>query len=283
MLPSSADLAYFMETAHTGNISRAAERLGISQPSLSLALQRLEAAAGETLLVRGKKGVVLTRAGFALLAGARGLVQEWEKLRGAAHAAREDVGGRYTLGCHSSVALYGVPHILPPLMKKYPDLEVKLAHDLSRRVLEGVVSMTIDVGIAVNPLRHPDLVIHTLCRDEVTLWRSPKIKNKDVLICDEDLAQAQDIMRRLKKGKKHFSRLITSNSLENIVALTEAGAGCGILPAQVAQRARTPLQRVKDAPVFYDEHCLAYRVENKNVRSIQVLAEAIRDFYKSRR
>jgi DNA-binding transcriptional LysR family regulator len=281
MLPSPADLSYFVEVAQTGNISRAAERLGLSQPSLSLALRRLEDATGEVLLIRGKKGVTLTRAGFALLTGARALRQEWERLRAATHAAREAIGGSYALGCHPSVSLHGLPHILPGLLAEYPALDLRLEHDLSRRVMEGVISMTIDLGIVVNPLQHPDLVIHTLCRDEVTLWQSAKGANKDVLICDPDLAQSQDVMRRLKKAKKVFGRLVTSNSLENIAALTAAGCGSGILPAQVARRAPRRLTRVKGAPVFYDEHCLIYRVENKNLRSVQVLAQAIRDFYKN--
>jgi len=52
MIPSPADLGYFMEVASTLNVSRAAERLGISQPSLSLAIRRMEEALGAPLLVR---------------------------------------------------------------------------------------------------------------------------------------------------------------------------------------------------------------------------------------
>ncbi|MBI1215810.1 MAG: LysR family transcriptional regulator [Alphaproteobacteria bacterium] len=281
MIPSPADLAYFVETARTGNISRAAERIGISQPSLSLALRRLEDAAGETLLLRSRKGVTLTRAGEALLAGARGLQQEWEKLRSAAHSARDEIGGGYTLGCHPSVALHALPRILPGLLAAHPALDLRLEHGLSRHVAEGVVSMTIDVGIVVNPMQHPDLVIHNLCRDEVTLWTGPKNKNKDILICDPELMQSQYLLRELKKAGREYSRIVTSNSLENIAAQAAAGCGTGVLPAQVARRAPGKLTRVKGAPVFHDDHCLIYRVENKNVRSVQALARAVREFYEA--
>ncbi len=63
MIPSPTDLKYFMEVAQTQNVSRAAERLGISQPSLSLAIRRMEQSVGAPLLIRSKRGVTMTQAG----------------------------------------------------------------------------------------------------------------------------------------------------------------------------------------------------------------------------
>ena len=67
MTISPSDLTYFIEVAHTKNLSRAAERLGITQPSLTLAIQRIEHSLGTDVLIRSKKGVVLTKAGRSLL------------------------------------------------------------------------------------------------------------------------------------------------------------------------------------------------------------------------
>lgn len=60
MMPSPADLSYFIEVGNVLNLSRAAERLGISQPSLTLSIQRLEHSVGTALLIRSNKGVTLT-------------------------------------------------------------------------------------------------------------------------------------------------------------------------------------------------------------------------------
>ena len=67
MIDNLTELKYFLEVAKTGNITRASERLGVTQPSLTLALQRLEDKAGVTLLERSRKGSHLTRQGEALL------------------------------------------------------------------------------------------------------------------------------------------------------------------------------------------------------------------------
>ncbi len=282
MMPSPADLTYFTEVANTLNVSRAAERLGISQPSLSLALQRLEYAVGAALLTRSKRGVALTQAGKQLLAHARQLLQAWDGVKAQALASVNEIQGTYVIGCHPSVALNVLPGFLPRLMAQHTKLDITLRHDLSRKVSEDVVSHKTDIGIVVNPVPHPDLVIHNLCRDEVTLWTAAgKAVNKSVLICDPDLVQSQSLLKKLKKSGMAFSRTVTSGNLEVIADLTAHGGGTGILPARVAERARNKLQRVPKAPVFYDEHCLIFRVENKNVKSIQALSTAIRECFKT--
>src|SRR4051812_47654255 len=95
-LPNPADLQYFLEVAHTQNVSRAAERLGITQPSLSLSIQRLERSLGVPLLVRGKTGVKLTKAGDKLVLQARYLLLEWEKIHADALKDEDEIRGRYT-------------------------------------------------------------------------------------------------------------------------------------------------------------------------------------------
>lgn len=276
MIPSPADLSYFVEVAATLNMSRAAERLGISQPSLTLAMQRLEQSVGADLLVRSKRGVTLTQPGKQLLNHARQLLESWEGVRAGALASQNEIQGSYTIGCHPSVALNLLPACLPQLLARHPQLNIALRHDLSRKVAEDVVSHKADIGVVVNPTQHPDLIIHQLCRDEVTLWSAAGNANKNVLICDPELAQSQALLKKLKKAGIEFGRTVTSGNLEVIADLTAHGAGVGILPERVALRARKKLSRLAKAPVFSDEHCLIFRVENKNVRSIQEISRAIR-------
>ena len=73
-----------------------------------------------------------------------------------------------------------------------------------------------------------------------------------------------------------FARIVSSSSLEVIADLVGCGAGVGIVPAPVAERVRRKLKPVPGTPVAFDDHCLIYRVENKNVRAIQVIASAIK-------
>ncbi len=283
MLPSSAELSYFIEIASTLNISRAAERLGISQPSLSLAVKRLEDALGTALLIRSKSGVHLTRAGQKFVSQARVLLHEWERLSEAAVREETTLSGRYVLGCHPSVALYTLPNVLPALMTQHTELELKVMHGLSRQVTDEVIGFKVDFGIVVNPVEHPDLVIKVLAKDEVTLWTGPGAaaaaqaqEGAGVLICDPELLQTQSIQKQMAKKGMIFTRTITSSSLELVTTLVARGAGVGIIPGRVATRdPHLALEMVEGAPKFQDRICLIYRADAHKTAASKALIAAI--------
>ncbi len=283
MMPSAADISYFLEVSKSLNLSRAAERLGITQPSLSQAIQRLEAAVGVSLLNRSKRGVTLNQAGRQFQSRARQILQDWESIRSRTLTSAQEVQGVYTLGCHVSVALSSVSQFLPVLLEKHPKLEILLKHDLSRKITEGVISSNIDLGIVVNPIRHPDLVIKKLYHDEVTFWTAPRSgslldlhASHGVLICDPDLHQTQWLLKALKKRGIQTRRILSTSSLEVIADLTAHGCGVGILPSRVAHRLHPgKLKRLPGLPAYSDEVSLIFRVENKSIRAVQAIAQAI--------
>lgn len=275
MLPSSSDLTYFLEISQAGNVTKAASRLGISQPSLSLAMQRLEYSVGTILFIRSRSGVKLTKAGEKLLSETRDLLSRWEELKGQTLSTMNEVRGRFSIGCHPSVARYSLPLFLPEILQQHPELEVVFHHDLSRNITQKILALEIDLGIVVNPVPHPDLIMKSVAKDTVTLWQSKRLKNDDVLIGEPSLLQTQAIMGKLKRQGFKFRRVIESSNLEVIASLAFCGAGIAILPTRVAQAESRELQPLKGAPVFNDEIFLIYRVENKNVRAMQALTQAV--------
>ncbi|RDI41520.1 LysR family transcriptional regulator [Aquicella lusitana] len=286
MIPSPADLTYFLEVARLQNLSRAAESLAISQPSLSLAIQRLEKSVGTSLLTRHKRGVSLTQAGRQLLAHTRQLLQHWDTIKSQTLASVHQIQGCFTIGCHSSVALHSLPRFLGDLLENNPRLEIKLQHDHSRKITEQVIRLQIDIGIVVNPVRHPDLIIKHLDNDRIQLWRGRserKIQDlhsgEAVLLCDPDMSQTQSILKKLKRDGIAYKRIISTNNLEVIADLTQSGCGIGILPGNVA-RARN-LISIPKAPFYQDEICLLYRGENRDVKAIQAITNAVKAAFKS--
>lgn len=280
MLPSSSDLVYFMEIAHQGNLTHAANRLGVSQPSLTLAMQRLEQNVGTALFVRSRQGVKLTKAGDRLLLGVRQVLGQWEDLRQHSVDSMNEVRGRFLLGCHPSVARYSLPQFLPALLAKHSGLEIELEHDLSRNITHKVLTLDLDIGIVVNPPAHPDLIMKKLTEDVVTLWKGKELQNDDVLICEPSLLQTQDIRAKLQRGGFKYSRVIESSNLEVIAGLVRCGAGVGILPTRVALGEDPDLHKIKGAPTFHDEIFVIYRVENRQVRAIETLSKAIQSGFR---
>lgn len=276
-LPSPAEIKYFIEIAHSLNLSRAAERLGIRQPTLSVALARLEKNLDIRLFTRTKKGVTLTEAGESFLAKSQDLMQLWTDLRAQTQNQAREIRGHVRIGCHASVALYTVPLFLPDVLKEFPDLEVALEHDFSRKITESVISLKLDLGIVVNPVQHPDLVIKKVCDDEVCFWSSknPDPSTSRILIADQQLHQTHALLKKIKKSKQSFDKFISTSSLEVARELAAAGGGVAILPTRVA--ASAPLKRWSHLPSFHDEVCVIYRVERKRSPTLQMLAERIKN------
>lgn len=274
-LPSLPDVCYFMEVAHTGNITRAANNLGISQPSLSVALQRVEASLGTSLLLRTNQGIRLTEAGSRFAKQAERLVHDWRTLRNSVQEGADLVQGRVSIGCHPSVAQYSLPAFIGTLLKKHSLLEVSLHHDLSRKIVDSVVEFKLDLGLVINPVKHPELVLTKLCEDDVTLWKSKTCANPDVLICDMSLAQTQHILQQLKSKKDQFKRIVSSGNLDVIASLVAVGAGVGILPSRVARRAEQDGKLVSFGPSYRDALYLVYRRELRTLPAIRAVVESL--------
>lgn len=271
MLPNPSDLKYFLETYSTGNISRASERLGITQPSLSLSIKRLEELLDAKLFLRSKGGVIPTDQGHILAKNTQELMTKWEDLSLKTKSSIDQVKGFINIGCHPSVALYSLGPWFKTMINDYKDLNINLSHDLSRKVSEEVISFKTDIGIVVNPVSHPDLIIKHLFDDEVTLWKSKNKKfNEDVLILDTDLHQTKVILKSIRTD---FKRQIKSSSLEVIASLTKLGTGVGILPGRVAGSELVKYN--SSVKSFKDKICLIYRSDTPKTKTLMTVVDLI--------
>lgn len=270
------DVRYFLEVSQVGTITRAAERLGLSQPSVSAAVQRLERSLGCELLVRSKTGVALTREGALLVARGRSLLADWNALGAAVLRQRDEPSGRFTIGCHPTIAAHWLPATLPSLLTRWPKLEVSVVHDLSRRINDLVVSHGLDFGLVVNPLRHPDLVVTPLSTDVFTAWMRPRAP-ADVALYDADLRQAQTLLGQLERSGRRFRRAVTSSSLELLARLAANGAGVALLPTHLAERTSPRLRLLPNAPQVLDRICLVYRADAQRSPGARAVITALRE------
>lgn len=272
---NQTDLKYFLELSQTLHLTRASERLGITQPALSHCVKRLESDLNCQLFLRSKKGVQLTPAGNKLKQSANSMIQQWENLKQNISDDIETPQGVVKLGVHSAVAQYSLS-FLGSFLKKNPAIEVQLTHGLSRHMTEQVVSSVLDAAFAVNPAPHPDLIIKEICRDEVCLWKAKNCQNDDVLVIEPSLLQTQDILQKLNKKGFNFKRVIESSSLEVIANLVAQGVGCGIVPERVLQiYEQQSYEKVKGAPQFSDKICLVYKQEFRKVKRGQIFIESV--------
>jgi LysR family transcriptional regulator, cell division regulator len=271
------DLRCFRAAATSTSLRQAARALLITQPALTHIIKRLEEQVGHTLFERRRTGVMLTPAGVRLLTQVDPLITAWENLGKDLTDADEQLAGRLSIGCHPAVAPYTVAKFLPQLLRRYPRLDVRLVHGLSRQITEYVNAGVIDLGIVVNPFGFPDLFIRPLLDDEVTFFAA-KGCVPGVLICEPSLGQTQTLLRKIATKKPHpFPRIVESPSLDVCRSMAEAGLGTAILPARVAAQSRRKLERLDHyGPPFKDRICLVHRpLFHKTVLGRTIISAAL--------
>lgn len=253
------ELRYFCKIAETGSFRQAARAMNISQPGLSYTIKKLEDELGARLFIRTQKGVSLTDPGEVFLSKVTALLAGWETLSCDVTNEESERLWSLSIGSHPSVAEYAFPEFLPKLLKLFPELRLSITHGLSRDINHLVLENRLDVGLVINPVQSPELVIREIAKDSIGMWVGPDY-DPQTLIFDPDLAQSQWILRKLARQKKTFRRHIESSNLEVIAGLTASGVGVGILPGRIASRRCLTLQ-LSGNPSYKDILCVVYKPE----------------------
>ncbi|MGZ3773619.1 MAG: LysR family transcriptional regulator [Pseudobdellovibrionaceae bacterium] len=266
------DLKNFVECSQCNTMSVAARKLGITQPSLSESIKRLEADLRVKLFYRSRSGIKLTPNGRNVFENARLALSSLVNVESSCEDNALFKGRVITIGCHPVVASYSLPSALHMLSKKSPDYKVFLKHGSSRNIQALIQMGQIDVGIVINPTAVPDLIIRKLAYDEVCVWSADK--KTDKLICHMELFQTQYILR---KWKNHPVEIIDTESLELAVRLVEKGIGYGIIPERAVKLLGANLKKHKELPQYKDSICLVYRPEfGKNLFEKEVITALLK-------
>lgn len=162
-------LTCFIAVAEELHFRRAAQRLHMTQPSLSQRISALEREVGVDLFVRNRRGVGLTASGLAFLEPARRAVESAGIAREyALRAARGEVG-RLRLG-FTVIAFYGrLPEAVQAFRRRYPDVDIDLSEMNSPSLETALATGAVDLAILHPPLAHPDLVVRSLPEEPLVL------------------------------------------------------------------------------------------------------------------
>lgn len=144
---SVTDIAYFLEVVRHGHVGRAAEAVGVTQPSVSKAIRRLEAHAGVTLLDRGSHGVRLTPQGVLFSEAAQRMATEHHELERTAQELRAHHAGMLRVGLTNGRADTPAVRALAALVAQRPGLRLTLVIDRSDTLQARVEQGELDVAV----------------------------------------------------------------------------------------------------------------------------------------
>jgi len=242
-------LRVFEAVTRCGSFIKAAERLHVTPPAVSLQIHQLEEACGVPLFERLGRRVRLTPTGellqgytariFALVSDAEGAVQQG---RGFDHASLRIVAA-------ATATTYYLPPLWAAITQRYPGLRVQLSLENSQRVLDRLVALDDDVGVIGGTATHPDLVLVPLVNDPLVVvvgrghpWAKRKtislksLEAQRLIFRERGSASRALLEHRLAAHGIRYDPTLEIGSNEAIKRAVEIGHGVGVLSQAVVAR-----------------------------------------------
>jgi DNA-binding transcriptional LysR family regulator len=145
-------LEAFWWISQTGSFNRAAERLYLTQPSVTARIQSLEKELGQILFERKPRGVRLTDAGRVLLPHAERVLQDIQKALRALTDLESATGGTLTVGSALTISTYTLPQVLSEFKSAYPQIEIAVRTGRSHQIQQLVLDDTVQIGLVHSPI-----------------------------------------------------------------------------------------------------------------------------------
>ena len=241
----TALLRAFLLLAETRSFTRTAERLGRTQPAVTLQLRRLEEAFGGRLLARDRRRVMLTREGEALLPIAREVIALVEQA--AERIAGPLASGEVHFGSPEDFATAFLPAILARFVESHPAVRLSTACELTRRLIEGIEAAAYDLVV----IKQAPGRIHPGARP---VWREglvwvgaegahppPREVPLRLVLSPAPCVYRERATEALGAAGRGFEVVYTSPSLAGAAAAVRAGLGLTVLPRTLVPPGLAPL------------------------------------------
>ncbi len=165
-------ILYFVRVAEQRSFSRAAELLGVSQPSLSRQVQQLEIEAGTHLLVRNGRGVEPTEAGRRMLDHGKALLDMADRALADVRDRGVETTGKVVIGLPARVAHAITPLLVARFREALPRAAITVAEGLSAQLRESLLAERLELAVLYDPAPSPQLVFESLYREPLVLAAS---------------------------------------------------------------------------------------------------------------
>jgi DNA-binding transcriptional LysR family regulator len=283
-------LEYFQMASRLNNITRAAERLHVSQPNITTAIQKLEHELGVQLFDRSQKQLSLTPEGQVFLNRIEIALQNIQDAVIEVNDYKQLQKGSIKIGIPPMIGSYLFPKIFFNFQRMYPKLEISIFEEGSLAIRKMLENGDLDLGIVIVTNASPTLNVLPLSSNQVLtcLPNNHALANRQTISMVELQAEPLILLKEdsyLRKiVLKEFEQLqivpriiLSSNQIETIKGLVASGVGLSFLFDVIAQKDPAIQGIPLDNPIFVDIG-LAWKKERYLTRASRALIEYIAGF-----
>lgn len=287
-------LAYFVAVADVRSFTRAADVVGVAQPTLSRQLRALERDLGAPLVDRGgRDGPVLTPAGEAVLPLARRMLADMDSAR---TAVAEIVGlrrGRVRVGATPSLCIGVLADVLRVFHERYPDIRLELVEGGSQPLVRTLVRGELDVALVIVPPAGVDPALHAtpLLRERLSVaspasGRPPSsrgsmgirdLARRSLVVPRQGYDLREATLQAFAEAGVEPRFAVQGGEMDAVLRLVEAGTGVAVVPDLVFA-GRPRLRRTVLTPPLYRTVALARRADLAPTPAVQAFRDTLLAF-----
>ena len=238
------ELRYIVAVAQERHFGRASARCFITQPALSLAIQKLEDELGMAIFERRKKDVTLTPAGEKIVGQAQRVLEEADRIKLIAVQGKDQLVGRLSLGVIATVGPYILPELVPLLHKRAAAMPLEIEENLTANLTAMLKLGKLDAIIVALPFDEPGIVTQLLYEEEFKLVvpiNHPWVKRKaidsralggeKVILPHAGHCFRLQVLEACPELSRSDMEGMQGNSLETIRHMVASGLGITVLPS----------------------------------------------------
>jgi LysR family hydrogen peroxide-inducible transcriptional activator len=289
------ELRYIVVLSEEQHFGRTAERCHVSQPTLSIAVRKLEEELGVELFERTKTRVVPTVLGGKIVAQARELLTSTTVIKSLAEAGKDQLNSPLALGAIFTMGPYLLPQLIPHLKKQAPGMPLYVQEDYTASLRKKLRDGDLDIILVSLPFSESDVVTQELFEEPLVvvmpqahpLARKAEVKPADIARADLLLPGEGHCLRaqvlalhpewQQANDGQHLRYAAEGNSLETLRYMVAAGLGLSILPRSAAEANLCAAHRLVTRPLAGASRklALAWRASFPRHKAIDVLRKAI--------
>jgi LysR family hydrogen peroxide-inducible transcriptional activator len=283
------ELRYIVAVARQRHFGRAAESCFVSQPTLSVAIKKLEDELGVTLFERGPGEVTVTPVGQGVVAQAQRVLEEAARVKELAAAGRDPLAGPLRLGAIYTIGPYLLPKVIPILRRTAPAMQLHIRENFTHVLAELLRQGEVDAIVIALPFDEPGCIARAVYDEPFLValpaghaWEKRKqigadeLKRESLLLLGEGHCLRDQVLEFC--GAAARGRALEGGSLETIRQMVASGVGITVLPSTAAGAGGTAeLVRVRPfaKPVPQRRVAVAWRKSYPRLQAVEALREAI--------
>lgn len=243
------DLRYLVALSEYRHFGKAAEACFVSQPALSMQIQKLEKTLGTPLLERNNKSVLLTPIGKIITKKAKNILQEVDQIYELAKIAEGRYSGELRIGIIPTLAPYLLPRIMPDLTKNLPDVRFYWTEQQTEQLIQKLKTGTLDAALLAMPTSESSFKHSELFKEEFLVAVPSQhalskrkninlndLSNENVLLLEEGHCMRDQTLDLCHKFNAKETQNFRATSLETLRHMVAAGNGITLMP-KLAQQA----------------------------------------------